>query len=826
MVSFYGTELALAAVLSCWLAFVPVGALGAAVLLKAAKLRPASAALPYAAVLAIAIALPAEFVLARLARPLLGAEVGEFLSVGAMLVGAALPALVVALPVGFLFPSASRFEEQLANLPAGGISRVYVAEALGAAAAGALLSLYLLGRQAPLTLAFGASVILLLTAGLSAAGASGRLCLLSAVSMAALMCWSALRREPSLFFATVALLATVACIVRWAAGGEHPFRPARFACCAALGLALCAAFLGWGARLQDATQRARWSSFSTFRLVAALDTRYQHVELGERAGEYVLVQNGRQVAQFPDPAEAKAQAALILTQHTRPQDVLVIGGGLGGLCQAVLEGPVQRLDYVEPDPQLAVFLRERLPPELSRPLSDSRFAAYGYDGRHFVQRLAGGNADLVQGYLPAPDEAARGERPRAPAGAYDLIVVNVGDPASAAGSRFYTAEFCRELSNVLRPGGAVAFCGITASEDLARGGAVVEYVACIYKTLRSVFTHVVARAGDHFCFFAAARPDVVTTDPRILAARFDNLGLQPPVVKHRFERADFPPERTQWVARLLRESLPTALVNTDERPVLFTLFLAVEGHYAREVSRGPVAQGAGLGGVLASARSARPGWVWLVLAIPPAVLALLRVLLGRASAAPWACRFSVLTSGLFGLSAEMLIVYGYQVKFGYVYRDVSIIIGLFMLGIALGGLAAARMRAERATGMLLMAESAQTVLILILPVAGALLSFSPHAFMLLSPMAGLLTGAEFPLAARLSLTGGREAGTVAATLNAADNLGALAGAACAGLLLVPALGVAQAAAALALVKCASLAGLVVALAGLSRSEHRHPGLPT
>jgi spermidine synthase len=830
MVSFYGTELALAAVLCCWLAFVPVGALGAGVLLKAAKSKPGSAALPYFAVLAIALALPVEFVLARLARPLLGAEVGQFVSVGAMLVGAALPALVVAIPVGFLFPAASRFEERLAPRPAGGISRVYVAEALGSAAAGALLSLYLLGRHTPIALAFAAAVLLLFVAALSAAGASGRLCLVSSVSMAALLCWSGARREPALFFAPVALFAAVGCFVRWAAGRGRPLRLVPFAGCAALGLALCAAFLRWGGQLQDATQRARWSTFSTFRLVAALDTRYQHVELGERAGEYVLVQNGRQVGQFPDPAAAKAQTALILTQHARPQDVLVIGGGLGGLCQEMLESPVRRLDYVEPDPQLAVFLRERLPHELTRPLADPRFGAYAYDGRHFVQRLPKKSTGLMRGYLSAPGEAARGRHPRAPAGAYDLIVINVGDPTSAAGSRFYTAEFCGELSRALRPGGAVAFCGITASEDLARGGAVMQYTACIYRTLRSVFAHVVVRAGNRFCFFAAAEPNVVTSDPRILTDRFDALGLQPPVLKYRLERADFPPERTQWAARLLQESLPTALINTDERPVLFTLFLAVEAHYAREVRGARAAdapsQGSGLSSVLARAGAPRPGGLWLLLVIPPAALALLRMVVGRSSAAPWACRFSVFTSGLFGLSAEMLIVYGYQIKFGFVYRDVSIIVGVFMLGIALGGWAATRTPLGRGSGVLLALESAQTVLILILPAAGALLSFSPHAFMLLSPVAGFLTGAEFPLAARLSLTGGREPATVAATLNAADNLGALAGAACAGLLLIPALGVAQAAATLALVKCASLAGLVVSFAGLSGAARRHAGTPT
>jgi predicted membrane-bound spermidine synthase len=133
-----------------------------------------------------------------------------------------------------------------------------------------------------------------------------------------------------------------------------------------------------------------------------------------------------------------------------------------------------------------------------------------------------------------------------------------------------------------------------------------------------------------------------------------------------------------------------------------------------------------------------------------------------------------------------------------------------MVGLALGGWAMNRLVSARPGRALMAVEGAQALLILAIVPAGRLLSFSPWAFILLSPAAGFLTGAEFPLAARASVFSGADSGTVAGGLDATDHLGALVGAACAGLVLVPALGLARTAALLALAKCFSVLALLAA----------------
>ncbi|KPK57376.1 MAG: hypothetical protein AMK73_10245 [Planctomycetes bacterium SM23_32] len=389
------------------------------------------------------------------------------------------------------------------------------------------------------------------------------------------------------------------------------------------------------------------------------------------------------------------------------------------------------------------------------------------------------------------------------------MVLNVGDPTSASASRFYTVEFFREVARVLRPGGALAVCGVTGSDNYVRGTAVLAYGACIYGTVRSVFPWIVVRPGGELCLFAAAGPGVVTADVQVLVGRFERLGLQPELLKYAFELSEFPPERVEWVETLLEEARPTAMLNRDARPVVFTLFLRVQSHFAGRRLGAPRRGEAGPS-LLERVRGVGAPWLGAPFGLLLGLVALVRALGGRRRAVAWACGMGVFTTGAFGLSAEMLVVYSYQTHFGYVYRDVALVVGLFMLGLALGGWLTHRLARARPGRALLGVEVAQAALMLAVVPAGRLLSFSPYAFMLLSPAAGLLTGAEFPLASRQSLLHGARSGTVAGAFDALDHLGALVGAACAGLLLVPAIGLVQTAALLALVKCFSLAGLLIA----------------
>jgi hypothetical protein len=245
--------------------------------------------------------------------------------------------------------------------------------------------------------------------------------------------------------------------------------------------------------------------------------------------------------------------------------------------------------------------------------------------------------------------------------------------------------------------------------------------------------------------------------------------------------------------------------NTDRHPNLFSRFLAVQAAYAQSGVAGISS------GTVAGGRARR--WSTFCAAVAAVfVLCILavRVRRGRRAAGPPAAGFVVLTTGIFGLTTELLIVYGYQVTFGFVYRDIALLTGLFMLGLSCGAILVLRARPARPLRSLMPAEAGQVAFILALPALAGAAWASPVLYAVAAVAAGALTGAVFPLAAFAAVRAGVRPQAAAGWFDAADHGGAVIGAATAGLLLLPAVGLQATAALIALAKAASLTGLVTA----------------
>lgn len=815
MVSFYGTEFAMAAALACWLLFVPVGALAGALALKT---RAPALGLVLCSLSALGLTLVSGFFAARLIRPMLGLDAGEFVSLSRIVLSGLLCAGPMSFFVGFLFPAACRCAEAQTGLQGRGIARVYTAEAIGSCGAGSAMSFILLRFQTPTAIAVLAGGAVWVLCGLWSAASSRRTRLPAGVFLVVPALWLVLCP----FGAGGAVLLSVAMCTAALAGlvalqshrGESAALRSWAAISLGFGFLVCLAFLSYGDELRRVALRQRWSTFTRFNLVASRETPYQHIAIGNRQGLWIVVQNGLHSERFPDDVSSARAAALLLTQHPSPRSVLVVGGGLGGLCQHMLKAPLERLDYVEMDPGLVRFVYAHLPERLAEPLAQDRFAAYICDGRRFIRNVLRKPAPPADTAW-APNARSPGLRHR-PAAPYDIVAINVGDPTSASASRFYTEQFFREVRQALHEGGIVAIFGITGSENYLEGS-VLQYAACLYKTLKRVFPHVVIRPGDELCFFAASSGGVATAHPPTLRTRFDRLGLKPSRMRYMFAMDQFPDEKVAYTLGRLESAAGAAPLNTDEHPSAFPLFLSVQEHYARQrreaAGTAPVPAGKGFFG---SVLGVRPAWVIVPFLAVMLFLGGLRACRGRAVAAPWASGFAVLTTGVFGLSVEMLIMYLYQTQFGYIYRDISVLIGLFMLGLAFGAWLTGRGSLGAAGKVLVAVESLQVVLVLGLPAAVGILSLSPYLFLLLSAVAGFLTGAEFPVACRIGLSSGSEEGTVAGLFDACDHAGALVGAALTGLVLMPVFGLVQSALLLSCIKSTSLLGIFVSTAGRAR----------
>ena len=140
--------------------------------------------------------------------------------------------------------------------------------------------------------------------------------------------------------------------------------------------------------------------------------------------------------------------------HPDPRNVLVIGGGDGGILREVLRyRSVEGVDFAELDEEVVEFSRRHLPEISGGAFDDPRVAFRFQDGRAFVESRQG---------------------------VYDVVIMDMTDPQGPS-RMLYTAEFFRAVRRSLRdPRGLFV---MHAESPITRPAAF----GCILATLKSVF---------------------------------------------------------------------------------------------------------------------------------------------------------------------------------------------------------------------------------------------------------------------------------------------------------------------------------------------------
>jgi len=531
-----------------------------------------------------------------------------------------------------------------------------------------------------------------------------------------------------------------------------------------------------GMALHQRLVSARWAPSP---LAYEANSPYGNVAVLREANQVTVLSNGTPVLTAPDPDIAAVEEEThlpLLFLDRPPKRILVIGGGAGGVLGELLRYPVERIDYAELDPLLIRVLRIVPTPLTEAELSDPRVALAIADGRRFV-------ASMVR----SPD------RPT-----YDFILVNLPYPSTLVVNRLYTEEFYQQVERLLAPEGVLAVPA--PAGRTYRAPALRELLACYQRTLLQVFPYVRAVPGDEITLWLAARRPF-TLSAEDLVHRWEVRGLETRMLRPEHLRYLFDPE----VAAAFEESLGDTQVvaNRDVYPAGLRYGLAYESailspqlepffHWLGRLRGWHL--GLGLVGLLLIGLFAlrRPETL-----VPPAIA----------------------TTGVVGMATDLLVLFAFQLRYGYVYQQVGLLVTAFMAGLALGGLS---MRTWIGKGRLrtpwtaLVALEAATVLSmgLLAGLLAFLLRRSAPAHPLeplllygINLLGGVLVGMEFPLGTQLLIAQGDPGVRAASSLYAWDLAGATLGAVSVSAILLPALGLLQTALLVALLKGVSLAWL-------------------
>ena len=340
---------------------------------------------------------------------------------------------------------------------------------------------------------------------------------------------------------------------------------------------------------------------------------------------------------------------------------------------------------------------------------------------------------------------------------YDAIIIDLPDPDTFQINRFFTSEFFALTKEILSEGGVLSF-GLKYSPNYI-SEVRKKKLSIIYNTARSHFENVLVLPGGEAYFLC--RDGRLWTD---IPARLESKSIQTAYVQG-FYYGNVTKERIDKLQGILDEN---EYINSDFEPrvmnVIFQEWFMKHG--------------------------TSPKVFFLILL----GLTLLYFIFMRKE------EYILFSTGLATMGVEMLVVFTFQVMYGYIYLKIGAIVTVFLLGL-LPGAMVGNLHKERNMGRLIMSE------IIFL---GLLLTFfvwvkffrgelSQFYFLAYCFVFSFFCGFQFPVAA--NIIGERQ--SPAAGCLAADLTGAAVGTVATGTLLIPLWGIQSAIIFLILIKISS-----------------------
>jgi len=225
---------------------------------------------------------------------------------------------------------------------------------------------------------------------------------------------------------------------------------------------------------------------------------------------------------------------------------------------------------------------------------------------------------------------------------YDVVIVDTPDPTTSQLNRFYTAVFYSEVRRILNPDGVLEF-PLGRYENYV-SPELAQLLSSAHRTARQSFAHVLMIPGGRVFFLASDGP--LSLD---IAGRLERRGLATQLVNRHYLEAMLAPDRLADLARAVAQP---AQRNTDFAPALYYYHLR---HWLSQFRAGA--------GLLAG-----------ILAVLFAVCLLGLRAIPRV----------VFASGFAASALEVVLLLGYQALYGSLYRQVGLVVTVFMAGIAIG----------------------------------------------------------------------------------------------------------------------------------------------
>lgn len=342
---------------------------------------------------------------------------------------------------------------------------------------------------------------------------------------------------------------------------------------------------------------------------------------------------------------------------------------------------------------------------------------------------------------------------------YDAIIVNLPEPNTFRTNRFFTTGFFALAKKRLIPGGVLSFSVQGFENYLSEPQR--QKISSLFNTVKTLFDHILLLPGQRIFFLCGDRELTVH-----IPGALEKKGISTQYISSYFD-GNLTNERIKQLNGLIDPATP---LNLDQSPRLMRIMFT---QWFAKFSTSPR--------------------VFII-----AVTVLCLVYLARIARE----EFVLFSTGFTTMGSEILVIFAFQIFFGYIYLQIGLIVTVFLAGLMPGAWIGSRLARPGRT--VLVFTDLMLMMMLVAYIVGAV-RFGEHlppiAFLAFGFTVSLLCGCQFPVA--LELRGDDHA--AAAGAFSADLMGAAFGTLITSVVLLPYAGLTGAAMLLIVLKMVSLA---------------------
>jgi spermidine synthase len=728
LISFLGNELTLGIILANWLI---LEAIGSFTIGKSVERVERKVEIFVFFQLFFSAALPFTIYLCRIFKNILLTTPGEGLGFVPIFYSSFLILLPITLPHGALFTYGSKLYSQCVRKDASSIGKVYVFETIGSIIGGLLMTFLLIQYLNSFQIAL---IISLINALIST-----------------ILIWPA-PRSPN-----------------------HPVQIALWVLSGLLSFVFAYSLLSQtSSTIHQFSIHSQWRNLN---VIHNENSVYGNITVTKRGEQFTFFTNGVPsiTTPVPDIAFVEDFVHFPMLFHEKPESVLILSGGVGGIIHEILKYPVKQVDYVELDPLLLKLVQKFSTPLTRSELADKRVRTHYADSRFFVKRTQ--------------------DR-------FDIIFVGLPAPQELQTNRLFSSEFFNSAKKKMNPDGIIV---LTLPGSLTYiSPELRDLNGCILDTLKGVFRFVKIIPGDVNLYLASnSLPfEKVTTEEII--KRFEVRKIQTSLFTKSYLEFRLHERWMKWFSQSMVGK--GVQINSDFRPIGVFLSLSYWNALFSPYLTGIFKWFEGFSLQISIA-------FMIFFTLFMAVIFIKRPHLSRQS-----IPYAIFTTGLAGMMFNLAVIFTFQTFYGYLYHQIGLLIAIFMFGVALSSFSMTRHldRIEQDSHLFLKIEIRLILFSFLFPFVFLIPSQyleTPVVSLLIYPvfltmsfLSGAWIGLQFPLATKIYLgspvkeeTFGHTAGLI----YGADLLGGFLGGLFGGILLLPILGLKESCFMMAMIKISS-----------------------